>query len=82
MHYIEKNISHQKLHKPDNSGMTILKQLKTEKKKSWEFYSQWKYLLKRKSRLFQENKNREANAYYIKGERKYFRLKEISYQTK
>ena len=34
MHYIEKNISHQKLHKPDNSGMTILKQLKTEKKKA------------------------------------------------
>ena len=32
MHYIEKNISHRKLHKPDNSGMTILKQLKTEKK--------------------------------------------------
>ena len=33
MHYIEKNISHQKLHKPDNSGMTILKQLKKRKKK-------------------------------------------------
>ena len=68
MHYTEKNISHQKLHKPDNSGMTILKQLKKRKeKKPWESYSQWKYLLKRKSRLFQENKNREANVYYIKG---------------
>ena len=33
MHYIEKNISHQKLHKPDNSGMTILKQLKKRKEK-------------------------------------------------
>ena len=72
MHYIEKNISHQKLHKPDNSGMTILKQLKKRKEKknkktTWESYSQWKYLLKRKSRVFQENKNREANVYYIKG---------------
>lgn len=34
MHYIEKNISHQKLHKPDNSGMTILKQLKKRKEKT------------------------------------------------
>ena len=34
MHYIEKNISHRKLHKPDNSGMTILKQLKKRKEKT------------------------------------------------
>lgn len=34
MHYIEKNISHQKLHKSDNSGMTILKQLKKRKEKN------------------------------------------------